>query len=189
MALDTPINRSVLTTIFPDLASDANFKILSDCTPVYNCIAWAMGYNDRWVTPVMGVGCWWPDGALRSEAPDALLQAFQMEGFEISDNCLIEDGYSKVALYMSVDGSKWTHAARLVTNDIEYSKFGQFFDGHHSHDMLCRTGIGLERLSYGKVFAYMQRANQTKQSQTQSPSGGMSVNSGNLAKLRALLGK
>lgn len=66
MALDTSINRTILANVFPDLAKDTNFKILSECTDVYNCIAWAMGYTDRWVDHFKGAGHWWPDGVDRN---------------------------------------------------------------------------------------------------------------------------
>lgn len=188
MALDTPVNRSFLISIFPDLANDNNFKVLSECTPVYNCIAWAMGYNDRWVSPIISAGYWWPDGALRSMAPNALIQAFQVEGFEISDNHLVEEGYSKVVLYKNLAGDQWTHAARIVTDTLEYSKFGQSFDGQHSHEVLCRTGAGYADQSYGKAYAYMKRLDSKKEPIT-IPSGSISVNATNLAKLKALLGK
>lgn len=188
MALDSSINRTSLIAVFPDLANDKNFKILSEQTPVYNCIAWAMGYNDRWVDPNLYAGCWWPNGAMRSMAPEALIQAFQVEGFEISDNGLLEDGYSKVVLYKNLVGDQWTHAARIVADDIEHSKFGQSFDGQHSHAVLCRTGKGYSDQSYGTAFAYMKRLDSKKMSHA-IPHGNISINPANLAKLRALLGK
>lgn len=188
MALDSAINRSLLISIFPDLANDNNFKILSECTPVYNCIAWAMGYNDRWVSPFLYPGYWWPDGVVRSMAPEALIQAFQVEGFEMSDDILLEDGYSKVVLYKNLAGDQWTHAARIVTDDTEYSKFGQSFDGQHSHEVLCRTSAGCSDQSYGTAFAYMKRLDSKKESPA-IPQGSISVNPANLAKLKALLGK
>ncbi len=58
MALDTPFNRQELIRAFPDLGADPNFHILSDTSDVYNCIAWAMGYEDRWVEPEIGAGLW-----------------------------------------------------------------------------------------------------------------------------------
>lgn len=188
MALNTPTNRSLLTTIFPDLAKDCNFKILSERTPVYNCIAWAMGYNDRWVSPFAYAGYWWPDGALKSMIPDALIQAFQVEGFEITDNCRVEEGFSKVVLYRNQEGSQWTHAARIVADGVEYSKFGESFDGQHSHEMLFRTGVGHSDKSYGKAFAYMKRLDTTPKL-TIIPPGNISVNTANLAKLKTLLRK
>lgn len=188
MALDTSVNRSFLISVFPDLAKDDNFKILSECTPVYNCIAWAMGYNDRWVSPEFGVGYWWPDNVPRSMSPDALIEAFQSEGFEISDNSMVEEGYSKVVLYKNLAGDSWTHAARIVTDNVEYSKFGQSFDGQHSHSVLCKTSVGYEYQSYGNAYAYMKRPNYKKKLAI-IPWGHISVNAENVAQLKTLLGK
>lgn len=188
MALDTPINRSVLVNVFPDLAKDKNFKILSECSDVYNCIAWAMGYTDRWVDHIEGAGHWWPKGVDRNADPETLISAFKAEGFEISENHLFEKGYSKVILYKSKEKEEWTHAARVITSDIEYSKFGRAWDGQHSHDVLCRTGLGKEPQSYGIAYAYMKRKD-SEVEETTLEYGTISVNTENLAKLRALLKK
>lgn len=189
MALDTPINRQQLINIFPDLAGDANFKILSDCNPVYNCIAWAMGYDDRWVDPSNAIvpWLWWPLGAERSYTPEALISAFKAEGFELSDNSTPEEGYSKVVLYKNPNTGKWTHAARIITADIEYSKFGQAWDGQHSHNVLCNTAKGQETQSYGIAYAYMKRKETAMPSSRMS--GNMTVNLNNLTKLKAILRK
>lgn len=185
MALDSQVNRSFLISIFPDLANDGNFRILSEWTSVYNCIAWAMGYVDRWVAPINGPGYWWPDGAERTMKPEALVQAFKLEGFESTDNPSAEKGYSKVVLYQNLAGDQWTHAARIISKEIEYSKFGSSFDGQHSHNVLCRTGPGYENQSYGKVFAYMKRLD--AHLPLTKPRGSISVDAANLAKLKALL--
>lgn len=190
MALDSPVNRSRLADVFPDLADDANFKILSERTDVYNCIAWAMGYTDRWVDPYIGPGHWWPMGVARDAKPETLVAAFQAEGFEISEDSSLEEGYSKVVLYKKKGAEEWTHAARIVTSDIEYSKFGRAWDGQHSHDVLCRTSIGNELQSYGIAYAYMKRRNDySKKTSAVMRGGSISVNLKNLAKLRAALGK
>ena len=187
MALDTSINRQHLINVFPDLARDVNFKILSECSFLYNCIAWAMGYSDRWVDPYPGPGHWWPDGVIRSITPEALISAFKAEGFELSDNCLPEEGYSKVVLYKKKTAEEWTHATRIVTNDIEYSKFGPAWDGQHSHDVLCNTAIGQEHQSYGIAYAYMKRRLDFQSINTVS--GKMTIDPNNLAKLKAKLAK
>ena len=49
MDFNTEENRKVLIGYFPHLGSDSHFELLSEQTPVYNCIAWAMGYRERWV--------------------------------------------------------------------------------------------------------------------------------------------
>ncbi len=157
MALNTPANRLELIRVFPNLKEDTNFQILSPQTPVYNCIAWAMGYTDRWVDPYIGPGCWWPDGVIRSYSSDALIKAFEAEGFELSDNELLEEGYAKVVLYKKHDDDLWTHASKLVSADVEYSKFGRSFDGQHSHNVLCTTSDGHEKESYGISYAIMKK--------------------------------
>jgi hypothetical protein len=188
MDLDTTVNRSVLASVFPDLAGDANFRILSDCTNVYNCIAWAMGYSDRWVDICVLPGHWWPEGVERNCKPETLIEAFQSEGFEISDNRYVEDGYSKVVLYKKKNVEEWTHAARIVTSEIEYSKFGSVWDGQHSHNVLCRTGVGQESQSYGIAYAYMKRR-YDYQRKTDKIGGCIYVNLENLAKLQSILRK
>lgn len=188
MALDTPINCAALATVFPDLAKDVHFRILSECTCVYNCIAWAMGYTDRWVDICDGPGHWWPKGVPRNMKPETLVAAFQSEGFAVAEHSLVEEGYSKVVLYKKRDVEEWTHAARIVTSEIEYSKFGSAWDGQHAHDVLCNTGVGYEDQSYGIAFAYMKRRDDDQQHITRL-SGSVAVNPENLAKLRAMLGR
>lgn len=157
MDLDTQANRLQLIAIYPDLATDPNFEILSPFNSKYNCIAWAMGYDEIWVAPFHEYGCWWPTDAEWSMRPEALIEAFQAEGFEMTDNCLLEEGYEKVVLYRKLDKTQWTHAARVVSNQVEYSKFGQMFDAHHSHGVLCNTPPYYTDCSYGEAFAYMKR--------------------------------
>lgn len=186
MAFDTPTNRKSLIDIFPDLAKDSNFKILSDCSYTYNCIAWAMGYDDRWVDVSTAPGHWWPSGVVKNLTPKALIAAFEAEGFELSDNCMPETGYSKVVLYKKADSEEWTHAARIITADIEYSKFGTAWDGQHSHNVLCNTSSGQEHQSYGVAYAYMKRGNTAEH--RKCVTGKMTVNIDNLNKLIAQLG-
>lgn len=40
----------------------------------------------------------------------------------------------------------------------EHSKFGQSWDGTHSHEVLCKTGVGYEDSSYGVPYAFMKRS-------------------------------
>lgn len=156
--LDSLINRSILCSVFPDLKDDANFQILSPETFVYNCIAWAMQFNDRWVDIVEDPGCWWPDGVEKTMLPSALIHAFEAVGFTLCDNGHLEDGFDKVVLYKKKDDEEWTHAARIVSETVEHSKFGPSFDGIHSHNVLCKTGLGFENQSYGVAYAFMKRS-------------------------------
>lgn len=158
MALNSQENRDELGCVFPDLINDENFEILSPETPVYNCIAWAMQFDDRWVDIEVGPGCWWPDGVERSMSPSALVQAFEAVGFAVCGNGNLEEDFNKVVLYMNECSGQWTHAARVLSESKEHSKFGQSWDGTHSHDVLCRTRRGCENLSYGVPYAYMKRS-------------------------------
>ena len=186
MALDSKLNRQALMAVFPDLRGDGNFHIMSKPTPVYNCIAWAMGYTDRWVDHFVLPGHWWPDGVERSGTTKSLVNAFIAEGFDVANDDMPEDGYEKVVLYKKHDSDEWAHASRILSADMEHSKFGQGWDAWHSHDVLLNTGSGYKDQSYGVAYAYMKRKNKIV---THPSDGVISVNTDMLAKIRAMLGK
>lgn len=149
MAFNTSINRESLISYFPKLREDVNFEIKSDCTPVYNCIAWAMDITDRWVDPDDDIpGHWWPQGVAKDMACETLIRAFEAVGFSVSPDSHYEAEYDKVALY-ALD-EEWTHAAKIISDHAEHSKFGESWDGTHSHDIFQDT-------IYGKEYAYMKR--------------------------------
>ncbi len=156
--LNTQYNRDKLISVFPDLMDDVNFEILSPETPKYNCIAWAMQFEDRWVDVVDGPGFWWPNGVEKTMLPSDLIHAFEAVGFTLCANSHLEDGFDKVVLYKKEDSEEWTHAARIISDTMEYSKFGQSWDGTHSRGVLCKTGIGYENFSYGVPYAFMKRS-------------------------------
>lgn len=186
MALNSERNRNSLIRIFPQLGTDVNFEILSPCTPIYNCIAWAMQYDDRWVTISKGPGYWWPDGVERNVSSEALVHAFEAEGFVMADDHKAEDGFDKVVLYKKADKDEWTHAARIISETKEYSKFGQAWDGTHSDNVLCVTSIGCENQSYGVAYAYMKRKKRLSGARLE---GSISVNETLLNKIKSLLRK
>lgn len=184
MALNTTINRNSLIEIFPDLNTDSNFKILSNKDNTYNCIAWAMGYTDRWIDPFPLVGHWWPDNTTKDLSPESLIEAFESEHFELTDDCSFEEDYEKVVLYKK--GNQWTHAAKIVACGIEHSKFGSLWDGQHSHNVLCNTGRRHVSQSYGIAYAYMKRKKDMHQP-TKLQYGTITIDVDKLAKLKALL--
>ena len=171
MDFNTEENRKVLIGYFPHLGSDSHFELLSEQTPVYNCIAWAMGYSDRWVDTEYSPGHWWPAGVKRSTEPIALFDAFVAEGFEKADDGRFEKGYDKVVLFQK-DG-EWTHASRIESNEVEYSKFGGSFDGVHSHNIF--TGS-----IYGEEYAYLRRKTSAKPIASATPQGSIKINLDNL---------
>ena len=153
MAFDTSGNRNSIVKIFPTLATDPHFHLTSEETVRYNCIAFAMGFMDRWVQPepsgyIRSRFCWWPDSARKDLSEVALREAFEAVGFIVVADCSFKEGYDTVVLY-SLNG-QWTHAVRIIENGKEHSKFGESFDGTHGHRRF-------EGTSYGKPFAFMQR--------------------------------
>ena len=166
MALNTAENREKLKSIFPGLETDTHFSIQSPETPEYNCIAWAMGFDDRWVDHSSDFDIsrkkWWPDGVARDFKPETLIEAFrQLRFVECEDDC-IEEGFDKVALYkisplidpftgIIVADEGWTHAARIIANGVYHSKIGGLFDIYH------RNGDLFKGTSYGEIYQYMKR--------------------------------
>lgn len=144
---------------FPRLRGDKLFKITSPETDRYNCIAWAMGFDDRWVDCCPHIeGHWWPPIGVCDLAPNSLLKAFEYMKFTKCEGCASEDGYEKVALYMidtnfetGEKGPIWTHASRVLSEFECHSKRGASFDIHH------RNGDVFEGSSYGSIYAYMKR--------------------------------
>lgn len=166
MALDTEENRNQLINIFPKLETDRHFSIQSPKTPEYNCIAWAMGFDDRWVDPSPDFDIsrkkWWPDGVARGLNPATLIEAFKHLGFiECSDD-RYEEGFDKVALYKisplkdsytgkTIADEGWTHAARVLSSDLYHSKMGGLFDIYH------RSGNVFGGTIYGNIYQFMKR--------------------------------
>ena len=154
MDLNSTENRNKLICYFPKLNSDPHFKITSENTTDYNCIAWAMGFDDRWVEPPSphkpsdGRSVWWPVNARSDMSYEALISAFQEVGFKICTETNVHEGYDVVVLYG--DGGIWTHASRIISLNEEHSKFGESWDGIHGRQMFDGT-------SYGNPYAYMKR--------------------------------
>lgn len=151
MDYNTPNFRQLLIDKFGKaLENDPNFKLTSEPTYRHNCIAFAMGMEDRWVDVAQVPWHWWPPAPIpKDENQESLVKAFEYFGFERCDmNDQMEEGYDKVLLY-SREG-KWTHAALITRDGVCHSKFGESFDGEHS------AGSVLEK-EYGLPFQMMKR--------------------------------
>lgn len=131
---------------FPKLNSDG-YRVTSDATREYNCIAWAAGVNDHWWDPAEGYV--WPEGAPREYTRGALIAAYRAIGFELCEGAQLEAGYEKVALY--ADGDEWTHAARQLDDGRWTSKLGRNSDIEHN------SPEGLSSPLYGEVMCFMRR--------------------------------
>lgn len=166
MAFNTPENRQVLIKSHPSLEHDPYFYISSDKTLEYNCIAWAMGFNDRWVDHLpdydKAVKKWWPNGVKRGFHPNCLVKAFEAVGFELCNGDKYEEGYEKIVIYCLrpfiipqfgiCEPIAWTHAAKVLTENTYHSKMGDKFDIYHS------SGNIFVGSSYGEIYTYMRRS-------------------------------
>ncbi|HEY1397017.1 DUF7689 domain-containing protein [Roseateles sp.] len=127
-----------------------DLEITSDRDPKYNCIAWAMGEDERYWWPDQDG--YWPDGVERSVTVQAFIEAFATKGFV---PCAGPDpiaGKEIVALY-TLNGSP-THAAFLHHSGKWASKLGAQWDIHHK-DLPCIGGNTGAR--YGDATHYFQR--------------------------------
>lgn len=160
--LNTDNNRESLILSFPMLAHDPQFVVTSKETPIYNCIAWAMGFTDRWVDVVdrtdidvrSGNFTWWPSGVEQSFRPKALKEAFEAVGFEVCESSDYEADYDKSVLYCM--NGIWTHASRILSDVEEHSKFGESWNAHHGRNKFSGS-------IYGEPFCCMRRNHSLKQ--------------------------
>ena len=84
------------------------------------------------------------------ERTESLVALFEHFGFEVTNDPNPEDEYDKVALYADEEG--WTHAARVIADNVHHSKIGTAWDIHHS------AGNVFSDSEYGSIYAYMKRA-------------------------------
>lgn len=130
------------------LKLDPNFRLTSPFTYQYNCIAFAMGMQDRWVDSANLPWHWWPP-VEKGMTVTHLVKAFEYFGFE---DCGMDDSfdkeYDKIAIYQKE--GQWTHAARIIDDGIYHSKFGASYDGVHSRGDVLQA-------QYGDVVIVMRR--------------------------------
>lgn len=131
---------------FPNL-KDTGYQITSPKNRKYNCIAWAVGDQNRWWQPEPAI-FYWPTGVAREISVGAYVAAFAAVGFTECDNNQVETGFEKIALYAL--NNRPTHAARQLNNGLWTSKLGQLEDIEHALD-------GLTGDKYGVVVKLLKR--------------------------------
>lgn len=133
--------------------TDATFEITSECSGIYNCIAWAAG-DDRnfWWPDSMGIG-YWPDGIPRAESMDAFVQAYQQLGYRLCDDGTLTPGLEKIAIFgIGPEGQEEpTHAALQLESGEWTSKMGPLEDIRH------KTADAVRGPLYGKIVCFMLR--------------------------------
>lgn len=146
--------KKYLESLFPNLRRDPDFKITSECTDNYNCIAWAVGKSDCWYWPPLDKEYsepdeYWPENVPFKTDLTTFITALKTDGYTPCPDSLLEPGYTKIALY-AVDG-EITHAARQLNNGLWTSKLGPLNDIQHGSPEVIEGGF------YGKVAAFMKK--------------------------------
>jgi hypothetical protein len=140
---------------------DGEFKKTSSCDPRYNCIAHAAWDCRRkwWPMPQEYVNNdrHWPKEAPPEETEEAFIIAFGLDGYEPCDSAELEEGYEKVALYVSDKATLTspkgtpTHMARQLPCGKWTTKAGDEWDFIHD------TPEGVQGKTYGVLKGIMRR--------------------------------
>jgi hypothetical protein len=133
---------------WPGLAR-TQYRITSQHTGDYNCIAWASTETDRWWSPLPEEDYYWPEGVPREVSVGAFVKAYETLGFEVCENGELEAGIEKLAIYATPDGRP-QHVARQLPDGVWTSKLGRLEDIEHELDGLCGE-------LYGTVQRFMKR--------------------------------
>jgi hypothetical protein len=124
----------------------------SEWSSSYNCFAFALGENSRWVqaTPALGFKTSWPAAVARQETVAAYKLVFALRGYDQCKDAALEADYEKVALYVDVHGRP-QHAARQLPDGRWTSKMGQDIDIEHPDVAI------LDDKTYGRPSVFLRR--------------------------------
>ncbi len=123
-------------------------KPTSPDTKKYNCIAWAVGVDERPWWPGAKPDMYWPPGFPEESTLSVFKATFASLGYELCDDGNIESGYEKIVLYAK--GNEPTHAARQLKDGRWWSKCGKNVDIVHNLEEL-------EGPCYGNVAMFFRR--------------------------------
>ena len=142
--------------IFPN-TKGTRLEITSDIDINYNCAAWAIEENNRWwepwelLLPDPPPELHWPDGLLHNSKVETYVRFFELKGYEIADDDILEQGYTKIALYE--EGGEFRHVARQLTAKKWSSKLGPKEDISHELRALENDG----KYAYGTASIFMKK--------------------------------
>ena len=112
----------------------------------YNCLAHALGIEDKWFAPEKGeLGYWWPEGIERKWDLPTIRKLLASYGFTLKSKTRgLTEGFVKIAIY--TDKKRFTlHFARQLETGGWTSKLGDKLDLRHDN-LECMEGG-----SYGRV--------------------------------------
>jgi hypothetical protein len=122
-----PDTTEVIERQCPRLTAEG-YRVTSRQSVGYNCVAWALGEDDRWWEPA--VGYFWPPDLPYDDALDTYVRIFELARYERCDSVELEPGYEKVAVYVD-DADAFGHVARQQDNGRWTSKMSFFEDIDH----------------------------------------------------------
>lgn len=135
-------------------------KETSPKTADYNCIAWAAKNSSHFWWPNGIPPYFWPEEVELEETLNSFIHAYETRGFKICNNELLEEGFEKIAIYVSED-NKPKHAARQIDKKTWTSKLGSDIDIIHPFIVQwTKILIGSKQVdlsSYGKLGQLMKR--------------------------------
>lgn len=140
---------------------DDDFVITSPFDAKYNCIAHAAEDSEKWWwavdTATAGNDVFWFDDVPNQAALENFILAFRKLGYQNCENSDLEDGFEKVAIYVSIKDEVYspkgtpTHMARQLSDGTWTSKLGQDVDITH------KSLGSIEGKTYGIVKQILKR--------------------------------
>lgn len=147
---------------FPNAIPVEALEITSANDLCYNCVAWSLGIDSRWVQPYaeggVQVAPWavWPNAEDRGSAIEIYTKMYRGEGFVKAIKGVREPGFEKIAIYWDKTSKQFLHVARQMEDGSWTSKLGRSSDVKHAKpDTLGPAG---SPGGYGQLWGYMKRA-------------------------------
>ena len=121
------------------------YRITSDHSIRYNCVAWALGENHRWYQVGREPNWYWPPDVPADGTFESYVALFVRAGYSPCDAPDWEPGYEKVALYADEQG-EFKHVAKMKDSDSWMSKVGSLDDiEHRTPDVFDSDRLGTVR--------------------------------------------
>ena len=116
---------------YPNLSDDKHC-VTSGSSRSYNCIAYAVGVEDRrWEPSDDPTEAFWPADVSREDSLDSYISLFTSLGYEHCSDGHLDPGFEKVAIYTDSSGM-FTHVAKQEPDGQWISKMGDLEDIKHS---------------------------------------------------------
>jgi hypothetical protein len=131
--------RQRIPKLFPQFVEGANFEFASPVDPNYNCLSWALSYNDKYLEDYKGA--YWPWKGVPDDTVDGWATVCELHGFFVCDGEHFEPGFEKIAIFEDAEGV--SHACRQDKNSLWKSKLGGWGpDIDHADLKILEDGYG-----------------------------------------------